>query len=124
MHHLFRLIRRIHGYRRSQRTRLAGFRYHHGVRLWPRLTPGQPLQAIREPDNPHDPCAVRIDWHGHTLGYLPRTANAAIARRLDRGERVEVRIKALRVSTDARERVELEVIPSNDARPCKPAAEH
>ena len=41
---------------------------------------------MREPDNPHDPLAVRIDGCGVTLGYVPRSVNAAIATRLDAGE--------------------------------------
>ena len=98
-----------HVSRPLQRTPLAGFRYHQGERLWPRLRPGQRLDLIREPDNPFDPCAVRVEWRGRKLGYLPRAQNVAIARLLDRGEPLEVRIKALRLGPDARERVELEV---------------
>ena len=92
-----------------ERLPLAGFRYHHGERLWPLLQPGQPLRLVREPDNPYDPLAVRIDWRGRKLGYLPRTGNASIARLLDQGQPLEVRIKALRDSPSAWERVEIEV---------------
>lgn len=92
-----------------QRAPLAGFRYHQGETLWPRLRPGQRLDLIREPDNPFDPCAVRVEWRGRKLGYLPRAGNRAIARLLDRGELLEVRIKALRLGPDAWERVELEM---------------
>lgn len=95
--------------RTLQRVPLAGFRYHQGERLWARLRPGQPVTLIREPDNPHDPRAVRINWRGHKLGYLPRRDNAAIARLLDRGEALEVRIKALQLSASPWERVALEV---------------
>lgn len=88
-----------------QRSPLAGFQYHAGEALWPRLAVGQPLALVREPDNPHDERAVRIDWRSHKLGYLPRVDNAAVAQMLDRGERLEARIAELRVSTDPWERV-------------------
>lgn len=65
------------------RTRLAGFGHHDGPKLRARLRPGQPLTQIREPTNPHDAHAVRIDWHGQPLGYLPRHQNQAPARLID-----------------------------------------
>ena len=88
-----------------QRSPLAGFQYHAGEALWPQLAVGQPLALVREPANPYDARAVRIDWRGHKLGYLPRIENAAVAQMLDRGERIEARIADLRVSPDPWERV-------------------
>jgi hypothetical protein len=88
-----------------QRSPLSGFQYHAGKELWPRLAVGQPLALVREPANPHDERAVRIDWRGHKLGYLPRIDNAAVAQMLDRGERIEARIAELRDSQDPWERV-------------------
>jgi len=79
-----------------QESPLAGFQYHQGKRLWPRLREGQPLTLTREPDNLHDPRAVRADWRGRKLGYLPRTENAAVSQLLDRGERIGARIARLR----------------------------
>jgi hypothetical protein len=92
-----------------QRSPLAGFQYHAGEAVWPRLAVGQPLALVREPANPYDARAVRIDWRGHKLGYLPRIENAAVAQMLDRGERIEARIAQLRVSPDPWERVEVAV---------------
>jgi hypothetical protein len=92
-----------------QRSPLAGFQYHAGEELWPQLAVGQRLALVREPANPHDERAVRIDWRGHKLGYLPRVDNAAAAQMLDRGERIEARIAELRVSPDPWERVEVAV---------------
>lgn len=92
-----------------QRSPLAGFQYHAGEELWPRLAVGQPLALVREPANPHDERAVRIDWHGRKLGYLPRADNAAVAQMLDRGEQLRARIARLRTSPDPWERVEVAV---------------
>lgn len=74
---------------------VAGFQYHAGPTLLDRLVSGQPLCLVREPDNPHDPLAVRLDWQEQQLGYVPRPHNAEIARRLDAGERLSARIAAI-----------------------------
>jgi hypothetical protein len=92
-----------------QHSPLAGFQYHAGAALWPRLAVGQPLALVREPANRHDERAVRIDWRGHKLGYLPRAQNTAVAQMLDRGEQMRARIAQLRTSPDPWERVTIEV---------------
>lgn len=74
---------------------IAGYAYYRDAGLQRRFAPGQPLQLVREPANPHDPLAVRIDWQGHKLGYLPRPYNLGIARRLDAGEALACRIARL-----------------------------
>lgn len=74
---------------------VVGFAYAHGPDLLPRLAAGDRLQLVREPDNPHDAHAVRIDWRGHKLGYLPRSANGDIARRLDAGMILHTTITAI-----------------------------
>lgn len=88
---------------------LAGFQYHAGEELWPQLAVSQSLALVREPDNPHDADAVRIDWRGHKLGYLPRAENVAVAQMLDRGERLQARIVALREASDPWQRVAIDV---------------
>lgn len=92
-----------------QRSPLAGFQYHRGERLWPQLRPGQSLALIREPENPYDGRAVRIDWNGAKLGYLPRLDNAAVSQLLDRGQPLEARIAGLAESRDPWQRVAVEV---------------
>jgi hypothetical protein len=88
---------------------LAGFQFHEGKHLWKALKVGDALTLVREPDNPHDPRAVRVDWNGHVLGYVPRAENEAVARQLDRGNRLEARIVRLNKSRDPWKRVEFEV---------------
>ncbi|MFN6961083.1 MAG: HIRAN domain-containing protein [Rhodocyclaceae bacterium] len=78
-----------------QSSPLAGFQYHAGAAVWDQLRVGDPLVLIREPDNPYDARAVRVEWQGVKLGYLPRAENEAVAAALDRGERVAGRIAAL-----------------------------
>ena len=92
-----------------QSSPLAGFQYHEGKALWDRMKIGDALTLVREPDNAHDPRAVRVEWQGHKLGYVPRKENEAVARQLDRGNRLEARIVQLRKHRDPWKRVEFEV---------------
>jgi hypothetical protein len=92
-----------------QSSPIAGYRYHEGKAVWNELQVDAPLDLVREADNPYDALAVRVDWHGHVLGYVPRADNRAVARLLDRGETVEARIVKLRKSRNPRERVQFEV---------------
>jgi len=92
-----------------QRSPVAGFQYHQGEALWPQLAIGQPLQLLREPDNRHDDRAVRVEWQGRKLGYIPRLDNAAVSQLLDRGERLDAAIAWLNESRNPWERVGVEV---------------
>lgn len=92
-----------------QHSPLAGFQYHQGEALWPQLAVGQPLQLEREPDNRYDDRAVRVEWHGHKLGYVPRLDNATVSQLLDRGEKLEATIAWLNESHNPWERIGVEV---------------
>jgi hypothetical protein len=92
-----------------QSSPLAGFQYHAGASVWDELKVGDRLTLTREPDNPHDPLAVRVDWRGQQLGYLPRAENHAVATEMDQGGRVEARIAKLRSHPNPRQRVLVEV---------------
>ncbi|HWQ39035.1 MAG TPA: HIRAN domain-containing protein [Burkholderiales bacterium] len=88
---------------------LAGFQYHDGKAVWEEMKVGDRLVLVREPDNPYDARAVRVEWNGRMIGYLPRVENAAVARQLDHGNRLEARITRLTRHRDPWKRVELEV---------------
>ncbi len=92
-----------------QSSPLAGFRYHEAPGLFPELRIGDRLDLVRESDNPHDPNAVRVEWRGRRLGYVPRRENSALAWAMDRGEPVSARISTLRVHRNPRQRVQFEV---------------
>lgn len=92
-----------------QSSPVAGFQFHEGKRLWDQLKVGDALTLVREPDNPHDARAVRVEWNGHMLGYVPRAENDAIARQLDRGNKLEARIVRLTRHRDPWKRIEFEV---------------
>ena len=92
-----------------QSSPLAGYRYAEAAQVWPELKVGDPLDLVREPDNPHDRNAVRVDWRGRKLGYVPRAENEALAWAMDRGERVSARISRLQAHRNPRMRIEFEV---------------
>lgn len=92
-----------------QNSPLAGFQFHAGEALWQRLRVGDALELIREPDNPHDARAVRVEWRGVQLGYLPRAENEAVAAAMDHGERVAGRIAALVRHKNPWRRVRIEI---------------
>lgn len=92
-----------------QSSPLAGFRYYEGKRLWLEMKVGDALQLVREPENAYDANAVRVDWHGEKLGYVPRADNAALARFMDGGSQAGARITRLKKSRNPWQRMEFEV---------------
>lgn len=99
----------VEGHVILQTSPLAGFQYHAGRAVFPLLGVGDRLSLHREADNPHDPRAVRVDWRGAPLGYVPRLDNQDLARLMDRGTRVEARILHLEKTRDPWRRVLLEI---------------
>lgn len=68
-------------------THIAGTMYRSGLedRL-ESLAPALPLRLVREPANPYDPLAIRVETpDGLWLGYLPRRLNREPAAWLDGG---------------------------------------
>ncbi len=92
------------------RLPVAGFRFHEGREVLDLLREGDALELRREPENPHDPRAVRILWLGVTLGYLPRNRNEAPADLLDRGVAVMARISAVDRDAEPWQAVRIEVL--------------
>ncbi len=92
-----------------QESPLAGFQYYEGKALWDMMRVGDPLRLVREPRNPHDANAVRIEWRGEMLGYLPRRENADVARQMDLGAPVKARVVRLTEARNPWQRVRFEV---------------
>ena len=92
-----------------QSSPLAGFQYYAGAVHWDEMKVGDTLTLVREPDNTHDANAVRVEWHGEKLGYLPRKENRAVAAEMDSGGKVEARIAKLREQHNPWQRVLIEV---------------
>jgi hypothetical protein len=92
-----------------QSSPLAGFQYYAGEALWQEMHEGDKLDLFREPDNEHDANAVRVEWRGVKLGYLPRAENRSVAAEMDRGTRVAARVARLTADRNPWRRLLIEV---------------
>lgn len=92
-----------------QTSPLAGFQYHAGRALWPLMQVGDPLVLVREPWNPYDPAAIRVEWRGAPVGFVPKQENRDLARLMDGGARLAGRIVHLQRSRDPWRRLLFEV---------------
>lgn len=92
-----------------QSSPLAGFNYHQAPAVWRGMRVGDALRLEREPDNAYDARAVRVEWRGHKLGYVPRAQNAALAWAMDSGETLNARVSRLQRHRNPRKRMEFEV---------------
>jgi hypothetical protein len=75
-----------------QNSPLAGGRYYDANAVWNEIRTGDRLDLVREPDNPHDANAIRIEWQERKLGYIPRHENGHLARQMDHGAKPEARV--------------------------------
>lgn len=92
-----------------QNAPLAGSLYYDASAVWDLIKVGDRLVLVREPDNPHDIRAVRLEWQGRMLGYVPRRDNGDLARQMDHGARVEARITELHRAPNGRHRISYEI---------------
>ena len=63
-----------------QQSPLAGSQYYALSTVWQEIKPGDALTLVREPGNRHDANAIRVEWRGQKLGYVPRAENRAVCR--------------------------------------------
>jgi hypothetical protein len=92
-----------------QDSPLAGFKYYDGKEFWDELKVGDALRLVREPANPHDANAIRVEWKDRMLGYVPRRENAHLARQMDRGAAIEARITRLQSGRNGRHMISYEI---------------
>ena len=92
-----------------QRSPLAGSQYYAVDESWTEMRQGDLLTLVREPENRHDRNAIRVEWRGRKLGYLPRASNRAVAAAMDRREQLVARIARLTEDPNPWRRVEVEV---------------
>lgn len=100
-----------------QSSPLAGFRHYEAPNLWGEVRAGDELALVREPDNPHDRNAVRVEWRSFKLGYVPRAENEAVARMLDRGTQLIARIRKVQPTRAPNRRIEFEIYMPLQASP-------
>ena len=92
-----------------QQSPLAGSQYYALSTVWQEIKPGDALTLVREPGNRHDANAIRVEWRGQKLGYVPRAENRALAAAMDQGDRLVARIERLSDDPDPWRRLRFEV---------------
>lgn len=92
-----------------QSSPLAGFRHGAAADVWEGLRSGDTLILVREAGNAFDANAVRVEWRGHKLGYVPRRDNAALAWAMDRGETLHARVSRAEWHPNPARRIAFEV---------------
>lgn len=92
-----------------QSSPLAGSQYYAVGQFWSELKVGDALTLVREADNRHDRNAIRVEWRGHRLGYVPRRENSTVAAAMDAGDLLTARISRLTAHPDPWKRVEIEI---------------
>ncbi|UCV18516.1 HIRAN domain-containing protein [Ferribacterium limneticum] len=92
-----------------QNSPLAGSQFYALETFWSEIKVGDALALIREPDNKHDRNAIRVEWQGHQLGYVPRAQNRAVAAAMDAGDRLSARVSSLSDNKNPWQRLAFEV---------------
>jgi len=98
------------------RFSIAGFVYYGGPDvieglnpLVPRLSAGSRLDFFAEPHNPYDEFAVRMDYRGIKIGYVPRSDNKHISRLLQQNATLTCRAIEVNPKADTWKMVRVEV---------------
>jgi len=89
---------------------VAGYQYHAGRKVWSQLRVGDALSLVREPENVYDARAIRVEWRGEKLGYVPRAGNEDLAQLMDQGAHLTARIVHLQAGRSHWQRILFEVL--------------
>jgi hypothetical protein len=92
-----------------QSSPLAGIQYYTAKAWWDEMRANDRLQLVREPENRHDANAIRVEWKGHKLGYLPRRENQIVAEEMDRGTRLEATISKMQRHRSPWQRLKMDI---------------
>jgi HIRAN domain-containing protein len=92
-----------------QSSPLAGIQYYAAKEWWAEMHKDDRLQLVREADNRHDANAIRVEWKGHKLGYLPRRENQVVAEEMDRGTRLEAVIAKMQRHRSPWQRLKMDI---------------
>ncbi|MDR1646645.1 MAG: HIRAN domain-containing protein [Zoogloeaceae bacterium] len=92
-----------------QSSPLAGSQFYALKTVREKIRVGDALTLAREPDNPYDANAVRVEWQGEKLGYVPRRENHAVAAALTRGDPLTAVVSRVTDDPDPWKRLEFEI---------------
>ena len=96
---------------------IAGFQHHAGPAILHELAAGTPLTLVRDSENIYDKYAVRIEYHGRHVGFIPREQNRAVSELLQQGAPLECSITEVAPSAPIWEAVRIQVsLPAADPK--------
>lgn len=58
---------------------VAGFQRYDGMMVVHDIAAGDFLNMVPEPDNPYDPDAIKLEFNGTKIGYVPKEKNGLAA---------------------------------------------
>jgi signal recognition particle subunit SEC65 len=89
IHNKLILEKERRGEKMNKQFYIAGVQFHDMKKVLNDLKIGDELDLIREPDNKYDPNAVRIEFGGVMLGYVPKKFSAEVSGALEIGVELE-----------------------------------
>jgi hypothetical protein len=103
--------------RRILDSNVAGFSHWDGYLVLSQIKPGSKLKLRPEFDNPYDPDAVAVYFHGTKIGYVPRASNFVIAQLIRFGHNgaLEARVTSVNPLVHPEEQVQMTIMVT-DAR--------
>jgi single-stranded-DNA-specific exonuclease len=76
-------------------TKIMGVSFEGRQDLVAGLTAGEPLELVREPENPHDASAIQVRYGALQLGFLRREIAKRLAPNFDAGERYTAEVASV-----------------------------
>ncbi len=103
--------------RRILDSNVAGFSHWDGHLVLSKIKPGSKLKLRAEFDNPYDPDAVAVYFHGTKIGYVPRAHNFVIAQLIRFGHKgvLEARVTNVNPLAHPEQQVKMAILV-RDAR--------
>lgn len=86
---------------------LAGAQFHALGQLREQIQVGDELRLVRDPQHKHDALAIRVEWQGQMLGYIPRADNPALAAVMDQGHPLTASVATVRNASNPWQRMEI-----------------
>ena len=75
--------------------------YYYNNELIKKLSVGERVKLIPEPDNPHDENAVMIFARGEKIGYVPREDNRVFVYALKKKREIDAKITSITLENDS-----------------------
>lgn len=96
-------------YKVTHKFFIAGVRFHELNSVIDEIAEGNKLTLIPEPSNKFDPNAVKIEYQGFMLGYVPKRISSEVVAMIEVGKEVKCILTELNKNADPWEKVKVEI---------------